>query len=106
MLSVTITGRLADDPRVNQVSGNDVANFTVLSNSRKGSEDVVTAADVAVWGKRSEIAAKYLKKGSLVTVAGTGNVETFERRNGETGAKLRLQAFDFTLPPKPVSDDL
>lgn len=105
MLSVTVTGRLAGDPRVNAVKGNDVANFTILSNSRKGSEDVTTAVDVAVWGKRSETVAKYFKKGSMVTVTGTGHIETFERSNGELGAKLSIQGADFTLPPKPASDD-
>ena len=55
--------------------------------------------------KRAEIAARYIKKGSLVTVAGTGHIEIYEGKSGP-GAKISMQAADFTLPPKPKGDDL
>ena len=100
MLSITVTGNVASDPRTNTVGTNDVCNFTVLSNSKKSGEDITTAVEVAVWGKRSEVASKYIKKGSLVTVAGTGHVETYEH-NVEHRAKISMSAADFTLPPKP-----
>lgn len=106
MLSITVTGNVAADPRVNTVSGTEVCNFTILSNTKKGGEDVTSAVDVAIWGKRSEVAAKYIKKGSLVTAAGTGSIETFESKDGEARAKISLNASDFTLPPKPKGDDL
>lgn len=105
MLSITVTGNVAGDPRTNTVGGTDVTNFTILSNSKVKGEDVTSAVDVAVWGKRAEIAARYIKKGSLVTAAGTGYIEIYEGKSGP-GAKGVMQASDFTLPPKPKADDL
>jgi single-strand DNA-binding protein len=105
MLSITVTGNVAGDPRTAKVGDTEVCNFTVLSNSKHKGEDVTSAADVAVWGKRAEVAARYIKKGSLVTVAGTGHIEIYEGKSGP-GAKIAMQASDFTLPPKPKADDL
>jgi single-stranded DNA-binding protein len=104
MLVVVVTGNVARDPMVSEVSGNQVCNFTVLSNGKKGTEEIVSAVDVAVWGKRAEVAAKYIRKGSLVTVSGTGHVETYEGKSGP-GSKITLNASDFTLPPKPKTEE-
>lgn len=106
MLSVTVAGYVAGDPRTNEVGGTPVCNFTVLSNYKKGDEDITSAVDVAVWGKRSEVAAKYIKKGSMVTVTGTGHVESYQSsETGKTYAKVVLRATDFTLPPKPAQPE-
>jgi len=105
MLSITVTGNVASDPRSAEVGGNTVTNFTVLSNSKVKGEDKVSAVDVAVWGKRSEVASTYIKKGSLVTVTGTGHVEIYEGKSGP-GAKISMQAADFTLPPRSKNEDL
>lgn len=104
MLAITVTGNVAADPRVNTVGANEVCNLTILSNSKKGGEDITTAVEAAIWGKRSEVASKYIKKGSLVTVTGTGYVETYEHK-GEHRAKISMNASDFTLPPKPKALD-
>jgi single-strand DNA-binding protein len=107
MLSVTVTGNVARDPRLSEAGGTQVCNFTILSNSKIKGEDVATAVDIAIWGKRAETAAKYIKKGSLVTALGSSHIETYERGNGEFGAKLSMPSCsDFTLPPKPKGDDL
>ena len=106
MLTINVTGNVASDPRTNTVGASEVCNFTIISNSKKAGEDVTSAVDCAVWGKRSEVAAKYIKKGSLVSVAGSGTIEAFTRTNGEPGAKISCNVSDFTLPPKPKSDDL
>ena len=104
MLAVTVTGNVAADPRMNTVGASEVANFTILSNSRKSGEDITTAVDVAVWGKRAETVSKYIHKGSLVTVTGTGHIELYEGKKGP-GAKVSMNASDFTLPPKPKTND-
>ncbi len=108
MLSVTVTGHVAREPRTGEAGGTPVTNFTILTNTKVKGEDKVSAVDVAIWGKRSETAAKYITKGSLVSATGTGFVEAYEGANG-IGGKIVMNCFDFTLPPKPKSggdDDL
>lgn len=105
MFNLTVSGHLVADPRTNTVNGSDVTNFTIINNGRKGGEDIATSVDCAVWGKKAEVAAKYLKKGSLVVVAGEGHVETYEGKSGP-GAKIALNVNSFDLPPKPKGDDL
>lgn len=99
---MTVTGNVAGDPRTAEVGSNKVCNFTILSNSKKGGEDIVSAVDVAVWGKRAEVAATYIKKGSLVTATGTGHLEVYESKSkGDSRCKAVMNASDFTLPPAP-----
>lgn len=104
MLAITVTGYVAFEPRVNTSESAPVCNFTILSNFKKGDKDIVSSVDVAVWGKRSEVASTYIKKGSLVTVTGTGYIEAFERKDGSPGAKIAMTAADFTLPPRSSVD--
>ena len=106
MLSVSVAGYVAGDPRSNSVGGNEVTNFTVITNTKKGGEDIATAVDCAVWGKRADVAAKYIKKGSYVAVSGSGHVESYEKRDGTSGAKISMNVSDFDLPPRPKADDL
>ena len=109
MLQITAVGNLASDPRTatvaSAVGDNEVANFTILCNKKIKGEDVTTAVDCSVWGKRAAVAANYLFKGSQVTVSGEGHVETYERNNGSSGSKIVLRVSDFALPPKGNQTD-
>jgi single-strand DNA-binding protein len=105
MLQITAVGNLASDPRTATVGDNEVANFTILCNKKIKGEDVTTAVDCSVWGKRAAVAANYLFKGSQVTVSGEGHVETYERNNGLSGSKIVLRVSDFALPPKGGQTD-
>ena len=113
MISVTATGRLAADPTTNEVGGNSVANFTILSNRKVKGEDRVTAIDCSVWGKKGEIAAQYLKKGRQVIVSGAGDVRGFKRSNGDAGANMSVMVDNFEFVSSagggnkgPAKDDL
>lgn len=106
MLSITVTGYVASDPRVGEVGSNKVCNFTILSNSKKSGEDITSAVDVAVWGKRADVAATYIKKGSLVTATGTGHLEAYESKaKGDVRPKVVMSASDFTLPPRQAEPE-
>lgn len=53
--------------------------------------------DGALWGKRAEVLAPYLTKGTLVTVAiEDAHIETFKKQDGTEGSKLagRITAID------------
>jgi single-strand DNA-binding protein len=104
MFNVTVSGNLVADPRAGSAGGSDVTSFSIISNTRKGGEDIASLIDCSVWGKRSEVAAKYLKKGNKVTVSGSAHLDTYEGKSG-TVAKLVLNVGDFDLPAKPKDEE-
>jgi single-strand DNA-binding protein len=97
MISVTVIGNVAQDPRVSEVNGTEVANFTVISNSKFKGEDVASAVEAAVWGSRAGVIKSYVHKGDKICVTGTGRIEVFEKKDGTSGAKLSIQASDFSF---------
>ncbi len=87
--SVRLLGHLGDNPKVRKLdSGKSVANFSIAtneiyrdSNGEKQSE--TTWHRLVAWGKQAEIAEKYLKKGSEVTIEGKLTNRSWEDKNGE-----------------------
>ncbi|BAC90883.1 MAG: single-stranded DNA-binding protein [Aphanocapsa lilacina HA4352-LM1] len=70
---VTLVGRAGRDPEVRYFeSGNVKCTLTLAVNRlrRKGEEDKPDWFDLEVWGKTAEIAAEYVRKGSLIGVSG------------------------------------
>lgn len=97
MLNITAHGNIGKDPEVKEVSGTQVAEFSLAARTGK---DETTWIDCAVWGKRAQVVAQYLHKGDKVTVAGSGNIRTYQKKDGSEGRSLQLRVSDFTLPPK------
>ena len=72
---ITVVGRLCSDVELKDLNGRAVASFRVASqNKRKNKEtgkyDYSNFYTVSAWGATAEIAARYLKKGNRVGVAG------------------------------------
>lgn len=60
-------------------------------------------ADLALWGERAEKLSEWLLKGQqLMIVADDVHIQTYERRDGGSGAKLvgRVESIEFA-GPKP-----
>lgn len=54
--------------------------------------------DAALWGKRAESLSEYLLKGGTIyALLDDVHIETFERREGGLGHKLRARVLDLTL---------
>ena len=68
-INIQVTGFVGSDPQVKTVGEQQVASFSVAV-SRKNSNGKKQTLWVRVncWNKLSEIAAQYVKKGSLVQV--------------------------------------
>ncbi len=87
--SVRLLGHLGDDPKVRKLdSGKTVANFTIATNeiyrdSRGEKQSETTWHRLVAWGKQAEIAEKYLKKGSEVSIEGKLTNRSWEDKNGE-----------------------
>lgn len=101
MNSITIVGRIGKDAELKTVGENQVASFSLVMDHMIKGEKVPQWFDVSVWGNRARTAAQYLKKGGTVGV--TGRLMPVYV-SGEK-AYLKVDASDFTLPPKASGGD-
>ena len=86
--SVTLVGRAGRDPEVRYFeSGSVVANLTIAVNRRSRDEEP-DWFNLEIWGKQAQIAADYVKKGSLLGIIGSFKVDRWADRNtGEDRTK-------------------
>ena len=79
--SVTLVGRAGRDPEVRYFeSGTVVANLTMAVN-RRNRDDEPDWFNLEIWGKQAQIAADYVKKGSLIGITGSFKLDTWKDRN-------------------------
>lgn len=92
-----LVGRVGRDPEVRYFeSGSMVANLSIAvnRNSRDGEPDWF---NLEIWGKQAQIAADYVRKGSLLGITGSFKVESWtDRATGEERSKpvIRVDRLD------------
>jgi single-strand DNA-binding protein len=86
MNKVFLTGRLGKDPEVKTIeNGATVANFTLATSEHykdrtTGEKKEITEwHNVVAWRGLGEVAGKYLKKGSMVTIIGKNKTRSWEK---------------------------
>ena len=86
--SITLVGRAGRDPEVRYFeSGSVVANLTIAVNRRSRDEEP-DWFNLEIWGKQAQVAADYVKKGSLIGITGSFKIDTWTDRNsGEIRTK-------------------
>ena len=85
--SVTLVGRAGRDPEVKYFeSGTVVANLTMAVN-RRNRDDEPDWFNLEIWGKQAQVAADYVKKGSLIGITGSFKLDSWKDRN--TGEERR-----------------
>lgn len=89
----TFTGALGKDCRTGNVSGTDVANFSVAVNSGYGDRKETVWVECAYWGKGGAAVAPYLTKGTKVCVSG----ELSQKDEKEYGKKICVRVNSLTL---------
>ena len=95
---ITIDGNLVADPDFGVGnSGTSWAHMRVASHERirRDGEWVSTDPEffnVTVFGEEAEAAANHLHKGDRVDLTGRVQLETFDRRDGSTGAAIKVYA--------------
>ena len=83
--SVTLVGRAGRDPEVRYFeSGSVVANLTMAVNRRSRNEEP-DWFNLEIWGKQAQVAADYVKKGSLIGITGSYKLDTWTDRNSGEG---------------------
>jgi single-strand DNA-binding protein len=82
---VTLVGRVGGDPDVKYFeSGSIVCNLTLAVNRRTRNNDQPDWFNLELWGKTAEVAANYVRKGSLIGVSGSLKFDQWQDRS--TGA--------------------
>ena len=86
--SVTLVGRAGRDPEVRYFeSGSMVANLTMAVN-RRSRDDEPDWFNLEIWGKQAQVAADYVKKGSLLGIIGSVKLDRWtDRASGEERSK-------------------
>ena len=83
--SITLVGRAGRDPEVRYFeSGSVVANLTLAVN-RRNRNDEPDWFNLEIWGKQAQVAADYVKKGSLLGIVGSFKLDTWTDRNTGEG---------------------
>jgi single-strand DNA-binding protein len=83
--TVTLVGRVGGDPDVKYFeSGSVVCTFTLAVNRQSKNADQPDWFNIELWGRQAQVAADYVRKGSLIGVSGALKLETWKDRS--TGA--------------------
>ncbi|MBF2080571.1 MAG: single-stranded DNA-binding protein [Synechococcales cyanobacterium T60_A2020_003] len=78
---VNLVGRAGRDPDVKYFeSGNVVCNLTLAVNRRRRDSDEPDWFSLEIWGKIAEVAANYVRKGSLIGVTGALKFDHWQDR--------------------------
>ena len=79
--TINLVGRAGREPDVRYFeSGSIVANFTLAVNRRSRDEEP-DWFNLEIWGKQAQIAADYVKKGSLIGVTGSFKIDSWKDKN-------------------------
>ena len=95
---ITLVGRAGRDPEVKYFEGGTmVANLTLAVNGR--AKDAETEwFNLEIWGKQAQVAADYVRKGSLIGIYGSVKTEKWnDRTTGEERKKMVVTVDRLTL---------
>lgn len=104
--SITLVGRAGRDPEVRYFeSGTVVANLTLAVNRRSRDEEP-DWFNLEIWGKTAQVAADYVKKGSLIGVIGSLRIEKWTNKTtGEQHSKPVIKVDRLELLGSKRDDD-
>lgn len=93
MNRVCLIGRLTSKPELRYTTSNIACtNITIAIDRNYGEEKKTDFINVVVWRKQAENVCKYLDKGSLVSVEGRLQQNSYEDRDGNRRYKLDVVA--------------
>jgi len=94
----TFTGRAGRDPEVRYFeSGKMIAEFSIAVDGWKRDEKPLWL-NLKIWGKIADVAANYVRRGSMIAVSGQLENETWtDKGSGEERSKIVLNVKDLTL---------
>ena len=93
--SAGITGNLTDDAQLKALpTGTSVLEFSVAVNERRKRgddwEDYPNYIDCVIYGKRADAIARYMLKGTKVTVEGRLHQDRWEDKEGRKRSRVEI----------------
>jgi single-strand DNA-binding protein len=106
-INMQVTGFVGSDPQVRQVGEQSVASFSVaVSRKNRAGEKQTLWVRVNCWNKLSDVAAQYVKKGSLVQVTTEWlRPSAWVDQSGTPQASLDMDANRLVLLDRLESDE-
>lgn len=102
MITAIVTGNLGKDPELKDTrSGKKMCTFSVASSEKRGDKDDTTWVDCVAFDELAEAISGELSKGMRVVVSGRVAMEKYEKRDGSSGASLRMMVNDIGLMIRP-----
>lgn len=97
--SVTIVGRLGQDPEIKYFeSGSVKARFSVAVDRSFSKENRMTDwFTIEVWGRKAEFVGEWIKKGALVSVTGQLEVNRYNDQAGNPKEWPYIKAADVSF---------
>lgn len=111
MLDSFAIGNLTHDPTIRDTnSGGTMCTFTVAcrTNQKDPNGGMATAfIQAAVFGRQADTAAKYLKKGSKVAIAGGLSTRDYTAKDGtnRTALQITVDRMEFLTPRDDDNND-
>ena len=102
MNKVFVYGRVSTDVEIKDMNGRNVANFNIASQNKNiiNKEERKYGTNfyrVSVWGQSADAAAKYLRKGNRVVVAGDLVVREYTGSDQQKHTSLEINNAEFDL---------
>ncbi len=101
---IIVVGNLGRDPELRySPQGLPVCSFSLATNERQKDKQTGELVDSTIWyranifGRKAEVAAQYLQKGSPVYVDGKLKPEEWTDRDGKARFTLNINASDFNF---------
>jgi single-strand DNA-binding protein len=95
---IVAVGNATRDPEARSLAnGSQVVSFSLAVSRKVKGENETTYLDVSIWGKTGEVAMSYVKKGSLVLVAGRLEVRKYTGKDGNEKTIVGINANEIQL---------
>ena len=101
----SFTGRAGRDPEIRHLDGGVAVTTTLVAvnqRQRKGEEQPPLWIEVAMWGKRAQGIADYVRKGDLLAISGELQPpDPWVDQQGNARARLKVNASDIQFLHSP-----
>lgn len=92
------TGRLGQDAKLSYTANQDaICNFSLSLTAGYGDKATTTWLNCNLWGKRAEILAPMLLKGTQIGITGEISTRQYKAKDGTEKSSLECRVGDVTL---------